>query len=110
MATLPLSLYIGILLTLKATSGAPCTAQGFWARLTVHDPQPAGDVERGWHGSLAKLKALGTAGMAAAGLDRLPPAVLAVLQHSLLCTLPVLALAALTERLQRGSSRAGLHR
>lgn len=85
-------------------------AQGFWARLTVHDPQPADDVERGWHGKLAKLKALGAAGMAAAGLDRLSPALLAVLQHSLLCTLPVLALAALTERLQRGSTRAGLHR
>ncbi|PRW57424.1 GPI ethanolamine phosphate transferase 3 [Chlorella sorokiniana] len=86
------------------------TGQGFWARLTVHDPQPAGDVERGWHGSLAKLKALGAAGMAAVGLDRLPPAVLAVMQHSLLCTLPILALAALTERLQRGSARPGLHR
>lgn len=76
----------------------------------MHDPQPVGDVERGWHGSLAKLKALGAAAMAAAGLDRLPPAVLATLQHSLLCTLPVLALAALTERLQRGSARAALHR
>lgn len=80
-------------------------AQGFWARLTVHEPQPEGDVERGWHSSLAKLVSLGTAAMAAARIDRLPPGVLVVLQHALLCTLPILALALLTERLQRGSGR-----
>lgn len=84
--------------------------QGFWARLTVHEPQPAGDVERGWAGKLAGLQKLGAAAMAATRLDQLPAGVLAVLQHSVLCTLPLLALAALTERLQRSSGRGALHR
>ncbi|KAL4452193.1 hypothetical protein ABPG75_007855 [Micractinium tetrahymenae] len=86
------------------------TGQGFWVRLTVHEPQPADDLERGWHGKLGKAKALATALMAAAGVDRLPPAVLLAAQHSLLCTLPIMALAAATERLQRGSRRGVLQR
>ena len=89
----------------------PACLQGFWARLTVHDTQPADDLERGWHGKLSGLKNLGAVLMAHIGVDQLPPAVLAVGQHTLLCTLPILGLAALTTRLQRGSGAgSGLQR
>lgn len=76
----------------------------------MHEPQPADDVERGWHSKLDKAKDLAVALMAAARIDRLPPAVLLLAQHSLLCTLPIVALAAATERLQRGSHRNTLQR
>ena len=88
--------------------------QGFWARLTLHDPEPSGDVERGWHSKLASLQHLAAWLMARTGLDRLSPAALAVVQHSALCTLPILGLALVMGRLQQrnGSitARAGLHR
>lgn len=90
-----------------ALPSGPCPFQGFWTRLTVHEPQPAGDLERGWHGKLGKMKAFAVKLMAAAGIDQLSPAVLLVAQHSLLCTLPILVLAAATERLQRGSRQRG---
>ena len=77
----------------------------------MHDTQAADDLERGWHGKLSGLKNFGAVLMAHSGLDQLPPAVLAVAQHTLLCTLPILVLAALTMRLQRGSgARSGLQR
>lgn len=84
--------------------------QGFWARLTLHEPQPAADVERGWHSKLGKAKALAAALVAAARIDRLPPAMLLLAQHSCLCTLPIVVLALATERLQRGSRRGALQR
>lgn len=76
----------------------------------MHDPQPADNVVRGWHDKLGKAKALVAALMVAARIDRLPPAVLLLAKHSLLCTLPLVALAAATERLQRGSRRGTLQR
>ena len=70
-------------------------------------------MERGWHGKLAQLQATGAALLARAGLqaEALPPGALALVQHAMLCTLPMLALLAFTERLQRGSSaRTALQR
>lgn len=81
-------------------------SQGFWARLTVHDPQPDDDVERGLQGKLAQAQAVGAQLMARTRLDQLPAGVLAVARHSLLCTLPVAALALATDRLQRGGGAA----
>ena len=45
----------------------------------MHELQPEGDVERGWHGKLGKLWALGNAALRATGLARLPPPALALL-------------------------------
>lgn len=67
-------------------------------------------MARGWASKLSSVKAAGAALLATTPLSRLSPAALALLQHGLLCTLPLAALVVLTERLQRGSSRSTVQR